>query len=248
MDLKKALKLWLEHVGRFGPIDGTNIVRLKSQRSSSLASVQLPDGGRSILLRPGTSDMAIYDEVFLSKFLPLDTPYKTVIDCGANIGCTVLFWKTLDPACKVIAIEPDPANFAILMKNTEGLEDVHCIQAGVWPTKGKLDLDMELGGHSAVRTTASENSEGVEAVTIPDLMRSHHMDRVSLMKVDIEGSELELFSQGDLSWIERVDAFAIELHDHWRPGCGDAFMKAIAPFDWTWSIYGYTLVCHRWIK
>ncbi|MEZ4791339.1 MAG: FkbM family methyltransferase [Flavobacteriales bacterium] len=244
MGLKKAATEWLTHVARFGLWKGTRIVRLKSRRSAGLATIEVPGGGGAFHVRPGTSDMAIFDEIFYSKYLPRCNSFRTVIDCGANIGCTVRYWKMLDPACTVIAVEPDPENFDLLRRNTASLENVHCVQAGIWPTEGHLHLKKEGVGHSAIRTTM-DGSGGTEAVTIPGLLERFGLEHVDLIKVDIEGSELELFTQGDLSWIGKVDTIAIELHDHWRPGCGEAFFKAIAPYRWTYSIVGYTLICTR---
>lgn len=244
MGLKKALSEWLAHVARFGVVKGTRIVQLKSQRSNGLASISAPGGGGPFHVRPGTSDMAIFDEIFYCKYLARDKPFRTVLDCGANIGCTVRYWKMLDPECTVIAVEPDPENFQLLEQNTRALQHVHRIQAGIWPTTGSLQLEKEGVGHSAVRTMHNAMGD-TAAVTIPGLLQQFAFDRIDLVKIDIEGSELELFTQGDLSWIARVNTIAIELHDHWRPGCGEAFFKAIAPYQWTYSIVGYTMVCTR---
>ncbi len=244
MGLKKAWREWLGHVARFGLWKGSRIVQLKSQRSSSLAAIAVPGGGGAFHVRPGTSDMAIFDEVFYSKYVPRDRSFATVMDCGANIGCTVRYWKLLDPDCTVIAVEPDPGTFELLAANTAGLKNITLVKAGIWPTMGALNLENEGAGHSAVRTTATVEGS-TPAVTIHGLMERHGIEQLDLLKIDIEGSELELFTQGDLSWIGKVNAIAIELHDHWRPGCGDAFFKAIAPYSWTYSILGYTLLCTR---
>lgn len=244
MGVKKAAQEWLTHVARFGLLKGSRIVLLKSRRTGRLARIDVPGGGGGFHIRPGTSDMAIFDEIFYSKYLPRDRSFRTVIDCGANIGCTVRYWKMLDPDCRVIAVEPDPANFELLRMNTSALSDVQLVHAGVWPVAGTLRLDNDGVGHSAVRTLAGDAGD-TPAVTIPALMERIGAERLDLLKIDIEGSELELFSTGDLSWISRVNTIAIELHDHWRPGCGEAFLKAIAPYRWTYSIVGYTLVCTR---
>ena len=246
MGIRKSLGLLVEHIGRFGPVRGTQIVRLKSQRSSSLATISSPLSGGSMFVRPGTSDMAIYDQIFLRPYLPRDRNYRTVIDCGANIGSTVRYWKAAYPEALVVAVEPDPDNFAVLQRNTEGMAGIHCVQAGVWPEAGKLDLEREGLGHSGTRTVADAATGNTDAVTIPGLMERFGMDRVSMLKIDIEGSEKELFSAGDLSWIARVDAIAIELHDTWKPGCGDAFFRAISPYRWCFSVHGEMILCERW--
>jgi hypothetical protein len=99
-------------------------------------------------------------------------------------------------------------------------------------------------GPSAFRTVAAGEGQRVDALTIPQIMERAGFNRISLLKIDIEGSELELFS-GDTSWIERVDAIAIELHDGWRPGCGDSFFKAISPWKWTYSFHGGAVLCEK---
>ena len=150
----------------------------------------------------------------------------------------------LNPTCKVIAVEPGKENFRILQTNTAGMTKVNCVLAGIWPVEGFLQLDTEGFGHSGIQTRP-DGSGDTPAVTVSGLMKQFGIERVSLLKIDIEGSELELFSSEDLGWIAKVDAIAIELHDHMRPGCGDAFFKAIAPYSWNYAIYGYTLVCSK---
>jgi hypothetical protein len=60
-------------------------------------------------------------------------------------------------------------------------------------------------------------------------MEDYKVDRVNLLKLDIEGSEKEVFSNAR-PWIDRVDAISIELHDRFRPGCSRAFFGAVADF------------------
>jgi FkbM family methyltransferase len=189
--------------------------------------------------------MAIYDQIVLRPYLPRDRNYRTIIDCGANIGLTVRYWKAAYPDATVIAVEPDPANFDLLRANTAGLANVHCIRAGVWPVSGRLRIEREELGSSSFRTHEAQEVGDTDAVTIPDLLARFGIDRLSLLKVDIEGAEKELFAGPHLQWLERVDAIAIELHDQWKPGCGDAFFKAIAPFSWTYSIHGEMILCEK---
>jgi hypothetical protein len=47
--------------------------------------------------------------------------------------------------------------------------------------------------------------------------------------VDIEGSEMEVFSHAD-PWISSVEAISVELHDRFKPGCSSAFFKAVEDF------------------
>jgi hypothetical protein len=60
-------------------------------------------------------------------------------------------------------------------------------------------------------------------------MSDYEVDRVNLLKLDIEGSEKEVFSNAR-PWIDRVDAISIELHDRFKPGCTRAFFGAVTDF------------------
>lgn len=189
--------------------------------------------------------MAIYDQIVLHPYLPSGCAFTTIVDCGANIGLTVRYLKAVYPQARIIAIEPDDDNFAMLQRNTEGMPGIDCIKAGVWPTSGFLNLRQEGLGPSGFRTIAGDGDSTLKAMSIPDIMEKAGIDRISLLKIDIEGSEFELFSATDVSWIERVDAISIELHDSWRPGCGDAFFKAIAPWNWVFSFHGGAVLCEK---
>jgi hypothetical protein len=61
-------------------------------------------------------------------------------------------------------------------------------------------------------------------------MRECGVDRIDLLKLDIEGSEKEVLSDSD-SWIRHVSAISMELHDRFIPGCSRAFFNAISDFS-----------------
>lgn len=243
--MKKALRELLVHIGRHGLIRGIRIVLLKSRRASGPRAIASPLTGGRILVRPGTSDMAIYDQIVLQPYLPRDRERQVIVDCGSNIGITVRYLKAAHPAARIIAIEPDAGNFALLERNCAGLPGITCVQAGIWPTEGRLLIERDGLSPSGFRTHLTNGAEGIAALSIPAILDRFGLGRISLLKIDIEGSELELFSAPDLSWLERVDAIAIELHDEWRPGCGDAFFKAIAPWRWTYRVVGEMILCER---
>jgi hypothetical protein len=57
------------------------------------------------------------------------------------------------------------------------------------------------------------------------LIDKRGLERIDLLKIDIEGGERDLFQQSD--WIRRVRCLAIELHDHIKPGCQQAVSDAV---------------------
>jgi FkbM family methyltransferase len=168
------------------------------------------------------------------------------VDCGANIGLASRYLKQAFPQATVIAIEPDQENFKLLSENLSGLPDCHPVLAAVWPVPGFVQLERDGLRHSAFRTKATTGSgDTIEALSIPSIMERFGLERIGLLKIDIEGAEMELFSAPDLSWLERVDRIAIELHDLFKPGCGNAFFKAMAKAHWTYRVYGEVIYCER---
>jgi hypothetical protein len=67
------------------------------------------------------------------------------------------------------------------------------------------------------------------SISVADLMRSFDLDHIDVLKLDIEGSEKEVF-EDSAEWIDRVSAIAIELHDRFKSGCSRAFYAATTGF------------------
>jgi FkbM family methyltransferase len=170
--------------------------------------------------------------------LPFDINPRVIVDLGANIGLATAWFASRYPEARVIAVEPDAANFDILLSNTAALANVTAVRAAVWTASGRVGLlDPGIGpdGYrvdsiSDAAVSAQSSVCAVEALDIPSLMAAHGIDRINLLKVDIEGSEREIFRDAS-RWIDRVDSIAIELHDRYTPGCSRAFFGAVGAFS-----------------
>lgn len=122
------------------------------------------------------------------------------IDVGANIGALSIYALKSGLFSEGIAIEPDPHNFAILNRNLSlnGFEQrVRAIEAAASRGAGRLQLvrnSKNYGAHSVERSFRSGRGEGieVEALTLDDVLAQEGVDadRVSLVKIDVEGHEL----------------------------------------------------------
>lgn len=202
--------------------------------------VYLTPIGRKVCLRHGTSDVMCLQNVFLDQ--EYETPFsvdpKVLIDGGANIGLTTLYFSQKFPKAKIIAIEPEPSNFEILKKNCGDLPGVVLVNAALWPTERTLviqDSSVEKWAFSVAEGSNLSSSELVKAITIPELLRKYNLEYIDILKLDIEGAERELFKEGAESWLGAVGQIIIELHDRLKPGCAFAFYSKITqyPFDQT---------------
>jgi FkbM family methyltransferase len=168
--------------------------------------------GRPFQVVEGSSFAHLYQVFFQSGLYDfecsLDSPY--IIDCGANIGVSVMWWKTRFPNAKVIAFEADPQIFQILQMNCAHLGNVQMINAAVWDKEGELPFTLkgDLGGHMA----EFGQSAGHNTVKVPCLrLRSFLADKCSFLKMDIEGAETEVL-RDCAQELKNVDRAFIEYH------------------------------------
>jgi FkbM family methyltransferase len=185
------------------------------------------------VIRNRTSDLECFDKIFRwhDYEVPFEISPKFIVDAGANIGMATAFFASRYPAARIVAVEPEPSNFAVLQRNCAGLANVSLVNAALWPNHNSLSIN-----DSGAEKWAFFVSEGagpapgatsVRAVTIPDLMSEFGMDRIDLLKLDIEGAEKGLFERGTEQWLGSVGAIAIELHDRIFRGCAQQFYAAV---------------------
>ena len=141
-----------------------------------------------------------------------------VLDLGANVGYTAAYFLSRHPTCFVVAVEPDGGNFAMLEKNlTPYAGRYKAVRAAVWPEPTELFLHAEttgLGNEWGRRVTTDPRSTApVEGIDITTLMAMTEYESISILKVDIEGAERELFARNFSGWLDRTDNIVVEIHD-----------------------------------
>jgi FkbM family methyltransferase len=145
--------------------------------------------------------------------IPL-APGDTVIDVGAHIGVVSTYLAKRNPDVTVLAFEPVPAVYALLIANLKRnkVRNVRAYNVAVTGDGRDVDLvshlasntggassyvaDHELPGHETV--TAS-------SITLDQIMEQHRIDRCPLLKIDIEGGEYDvLYNTKSLTKIEHI--------------------------------------------
>jgi FkbM family methyltransferase len=192
-----------------------------TQRLSKLTSKQLIS---PVFARHETSDYLVFDQIFVEReYRCLDHVKRPdlIIDCGANVGYSSTYFLSTFPTSFVIAVEPDPDNFRLLKKNLAPYVGRHiAIQAAVWPFDERLRFQKENSGKGKEWARSVERapagalpSKAIETVDIPKLISFSRFNRISILKVDIEGAEQDLFCSKSSEWLGRVDNIVIELHN-----------------------------------
>lgn len=147
----------------------------------------------------------LFSEIFFKEtyyLVPTQEPIR-VIDCGANIGMSLLYIKIRAPRAQVICFEPNPAALAVLKKNIEANgwgEEVQVFPYALGKKKGAVEFFVEdkeatsSGGSTAnylEKKGRVLNSYFVEVDTLSGYITSD----VSLLKIDIEGGEFDVIEE-----------------------------------------------------
>ncbi len=147
-----------------------------------------------------------------------NTERPVILDAGAHVGLSVLWWKRLFPRALIVAVEPSSANMDMLRRNLAGKDGVQFIQAALGAQGGApLRLDQAGSADSSTRTSPDGSGEEVRTIGVDDIMQLADTTELLLAKIDIEGAEERLFAE-DRAWMDRTRAIAIETHDWLWPG------------------------------
>ena len=159
-----------------------------------------------------------------------------VVDAGANIGATPIYFMANFPRALVVAIEPDCENFELLSKNVTGL-NVEPIRGAISSVAGRNRVFDPGEGYCGYRTQSvaqtDADTDTVPGITINDIYATHPSPFFPfIVKVDIEGAEMDLFS-GNTEWVARTPLLIIELHDWLLPkgGPSRSFLQCISKLD-----------------
>ena len=197
-----------------------------------------------LYFRTGGSDPEVINQVFVQREYAAvaDLPdVSFVVDCGANIGCATFFLLHRYPRARAVVVEPDAGNMALCRRNLAPFRDrVTFVQAGVWSAAGPLVVERGAFGDGAewsfqVRPARANETADVTAVTVPDLITLAGFPRIDLLKIDIEGAEVEVFGPAAETWLRRTRNIAIELHG---PTCEQALATALAGFRFRPGVSG----------
>jgi FkbM family methyltransferase len=235
-----------------GPLSGLRFWRLYGLRkidSPNRELIALAPWGieHPIFCRPGTSDLWVCWQIFVERMYDPSSHLNGVnliIDCGANVGLSAVWFLNAYPKAKVLAIEPDPRNFDLLKQHLQPYEDrATLIHGAVWNKSEPLVIANPNGSMHAIKVRKADRSEvaQVQGYTIPELLEIANESVGIVLKVDIEGAESQLFSES-APWLHRFDHIAIELHGEQSR---TVFMDAIEEYAFDLTEKRELMICER---
>ena len=208
------------------------------------------DGFFPLELRLGTSDADVFRQIFVERqyaraFIQDFCP-SLIVDCGANAGYSSAFFLASFPDCRVIAVEPEPLNAALCAANLTlyGSRAI-VINAAIWGHCCDLSIDRDAKDQSnwAIRVRPAElGQSAIPALDIPEIMRLAGTEHIDLLKIDVEGSETDLFTDSCHAWLPKVRNLSIELHG---PESGKVFYSAMARYTYELEQCGEIVNCRN---
>ena len=154
-----------------------------------------------------------YKELFEKQIYRFSSPVNNplIIDCGANIGLSVLYFKWLYPTARIVAFEPDGDNYALLDKNirNNNLADVTLHKAAVWVHNDSIHFSSSGSEASHISDVTAPSSVSVKAFQLADLLQQHQT--VAFLKIDIEGAE-EAVLKDCAATLDRIQNLFLEYH------------------------------------
>ena len=192
-----------------------------------------------LTFREGTNDEGLFVDVFKNneyKF-PESALGWTVLDLGAHIGTFSLLAYSRG-AKKIIAVESDTENFEILKTNTKGLKNIKLYNNAISSSDGEkfncykyvhifswgscnyintggrgiikgLNEDL-LNDHEKREYKILPNT--VDSISIKALLKTNNLRDIDFMKIDVEGTEKEIFKNIDIQDLLKLKRIAGEYH------------------------------------
>ena len=200
-----------------------------------LKSVKIKRMRRKIYFR-GKADIGVMSHFWKPLYhIECTKPNKqlAIIDAGANIGDETIRFQHFHPNATILAIEAEQDNFSVLKKNFQETPNVHCYHKALWYETTTLSLSKNSDSNESFRVNEETKQAALQVgtITIPELMQTHQLNEIDIIKLDIEGAEKALFSYNTDEWISKVNVFIFEIPDYDNPGTTRLIFEKLAAMN-----------------
>lgn len=194
-----------------------------------------------VYLRAILADMQSFVNTFIDPYLDHKSYMKAmhfVVDAGSNIGYTAALFANRWPDCKIICLEPDKENYEFSLMNTNRYPNIEVIHAALWNKETPLKIEAGQEDGFVVRemdkNVADVKPENLtKGISLDALMDHYKQTTIDFLKVNIEGSEKELFGSNYERWLPNTGCMLVELHDGKNPGCSKTVFTTINRFPFS---------------
>jgi FkbM family methyltransferase len=187
-----------------------------------------PDGHEMVIATGG--ELAVLHDVLVDEeYAPRRRP-QAILDLGANVGFATLFFHRRFPEARIVAVEADPATYKRLVRNVGSLPRVTTVHAAITGSDGPVTFypSAESISSSMYPRGGAAATVSVNGLAVATLMQQHHLESVDLLKVDIEGAELDALRVAPL---DHVGELIAEVHYDLHHGDEAAVRHLLEGFD-----------------
>jgi FkbM family methyltransferase len=227
-------------------LSNKNNIKLKD--TPHVYNILLKDNYREVSLRNFAGDIFVFYEIFLEKcyFIPPEWLGKvsTIIDLGANIGMTALYYKNyLYPDAKYICVEASKQNIVVLKKNVSYTPSIIVLEGAIDYQSGWVTFDDQKAAWGGAITNNSQGTK-VKSYTIDEICSQNNIEVIDILKVDIEGGEADLLQKAN-QWLHKVRCIIIEIHYPYLTI--EQLKKSLEPYNFVVlsqaPAYGVRMIC-----
>jgi FkbM family methyltransferase len=194
----------------------------------------MPSHPQTVFLRWQDFPMFLEQFLYFDYALPVSPSFSSdlvVMDLGGNSGMATLFFHhQYFPNARFIAVEPAENNLRVLRQNMQAANiKAEVVAAAVGAVSGEMPLETDCIGYNIHVKNPDASGPKVQVFTIDDLLKNLQIERVDLLKMDIEGAEKSIFDNPG-PWISKVKAIILEIHGDFTE---EHLRRAVAPFGFS---------------
>jgi FkbM family methyltransferase len=162
---------------------------------------------KNFLLVDSRSYYASYNEIFIQEIYKFRTSNQdcTIIDCGVNIGTSILYFKSIHPMCKVIGFEADKNVFEVCKENIKqfGYSNIELYNVALWDEITEIEFMSEGADGGRIDSRIENISTNKISTT---LLSNYINSPIEFLKIDIEGAEYRVLNEikAKLSYVKNI--------------------------------------------
>lgn len=200
----------------------------------------------NIYLRNKYADKITFKQIFIEGQYNFYIPFTptTILDGGANIGLASVYFSHRYPSASIVAVEPSQENFNVFEKNIVNFSNVKSKLGGIWNDNKYLSIVNSNENDNAfmVEEVNASTPGSIPAYSISSIMQEMNWSTIDLLKLDIEGSEKEVFEKNYESWLPHTKMIVVEVHDHMRKGAAKSVFAATNKYNFSFSMNHENLI------
>ncbi len=236
-----------EHIKTYGLSNGIQLYINRKLKKTSVVKFPFLTYPVEIRGQKTRSDLTMFDQIFYSKEYDVHVPINPtiIVDLGANVGFGSIYFANRFPNSSIFSLEPNVENYAVACNNVKHYRNIKMVYGAIWNTSEEIHVVDKGFGEASFIIEQGAGANNIQAYTIKKVMDTMKTEYIDILKIDIEGSEKEIFETGFEDWLPFSKIIIIETHDRFKKGSSKAVLNAISSYNFSLEISGENLVFYN---